>query len=147
MTKDRAFSTKFSSGQSHEFVHVGLARGQQRGHDLAAGAGHLIAMRLAHLADQSMCPQPRQGPCHLSAATALFQGVGQAGMEHRPHVPVAKTRHRPLAPAEEFQEPPIGLRPGVESPMTPPRFDDRATDSLGHVTAPPAPRTLASVSK
>ena len=76
MTNVHAFLTKGLSGQRDEFFHVGLARRQQRSHDLTAGRGELIAVAAADFLDNAVGSQSGQRSCQASALSPLFERVG-----------------------------------------------------------------------
>ena len=120
MTKVHAFLAKFLRRQREEFFDIRLARGQQGRQDPAPGRSDLITVPAAYLADQPVRPQPRPGPRDTAAAPTLFVRVGFGRVEGRAHVAVAKARHRPFAPVDDFQQRPVFLRPRVEAAMTTP---------------------------
>jgi len=89
-------------------------------------------MRAAHFADHAMRPQPGQGACHTPALPPLFGGVSFPRIQGRPHVPVPHPTHRPLAPAEDFQQGRIRFGPRVEGAITAAVLHDRTADRPHH---------------
>ena len=123
MTKVHAFLTKSLGGQSHQFFHICLARSQERGHDLPTLSGELVPVAAADFFDNPVCPQTCQRPRNSSALAMGLSRIGLAWIQRCSHVPVAKTTHRPFAPAEDLQRRCVRLRPRVERAMSPPGLE------------------------